>query len=1013
MYPTRFLVLLALLLAGCEREAVLDRQLRTLIEQQQLDGNFQPDLSVQSPALAELGGQLFFSPDLSIDGSVSCASCHHPAKGGADGIALPIGIGGEDSRHVGEQRIQAARQANPDVDVNALIPRNSPSVINAALYRQAMFWDGRIHYRPLPDQPGERYIQAGVFGAGQANPSNYRHLNLLQTQARMPISSVFEMKGGLKPNLNNHEIEQDVLHFLQASGHWCQAFAAVFGDKSCDTLITLDNLTAALAEFEASLVLTNSPFERYIRGDLAALDKQQKRGAIHFLQDRENGGAGCVACHSGKTFSNEQFYNINIPPSGRGANEGGWDLGRNNVDKAAERFSFRVPILLNVAHTAPYFHNGVAATLEHAIRHKQTAADAVRPASVIAVDEIDYAPVRQAIADSFAAGPAKALLPEHLSDRQVADLAAFLRSLGDDCLADSSCVATLTRPVVASARQQPASRPEPQRQRLRQAVKAPQLACAPAGRAGKTGRPGFTRHDGGFGLDHRREIGLIKKGWLIDVINYASVSAQDLTGNCLDDLLFDAGQGRLLWYAQQPDGHFVAQTIGWQPPAGAVNALVMDVDGDYRPDLFVGNYGASPAALVFDFLQRDDDVISLQTLTGPVINATAGDINGNGSMDMVFALWRSFNSLKQPHVWFNDGNGNLSPDNGFITLRQHQRNMGGGEDVKRITPQSAGAADLTFTPNLADIDMDGDADLLLAADFSRSQVLENRAGRLLDITDKSVINDSNGMGAAVADFNGDGLPDWFVTSIVDSRIPAIDGHKLYINEGNGRFRQQPVINKTAEWSWGACAADFNNDGHLDIFYISGFAEAMASASYQSEEQQQATDRFLDNLRHFAGSRPTLLINDGEGNFTDQSAAYGLADTLDGRGVACFDHRQDGDIDIVVTPLEGAPVLFSNQLDGSRNWLAIRLLGEPGNTEAMGARLSLQAGGQRQYRQVMLANNFVSRNPAQLHFGLGNADAVEQLVITLPPPHNKTVILENLATNRLHVLSVAELLERAD
>lgn len=83
------LALLVMVLGGCTSEQALDQQLRELIVQHQLDQPFERDTVDDSALLAALGQQLFFSPDLSIDGSVACASCHHPTQGGADGLALP------------------------------------------------------------------------------------------------------------------------------------------------------------------------------------------------------------------------------------------------------------------------------------------------------------------------------------------------------------------------------------------------------------------------------------------------------------------------------------------------------------------------------------------------------------------------------------------------------------------------------------------------------------------------------------------------------------------------------------------------------------------------------------------------------------------------------------------------------------------------------------------------------------------------------------------------------------
>ena len=1025
------LVIGALLtLAGCTDNKALDQQLQQLIKDNGLDQPFQPDMTPDSPLLAELGGNLFFSPDLSIDGSASCASCHHPTKAGTDGIALPIGIGGQDSLNVGQARIDAAREANPDLTLVGLIPRNAPSVFNASLYRKRLFWDGRVQYQEDPDAPGGKKVISGI-GAAQHNPSNYLQENLLQAQARLPMNSTFEMKGGLKPNRNAHEIEQDILLFLQSQERWCLGFAKVFGLKPCNELITLNNLTRALSAFEASLVLTNSPFQRYIEGDTQALTTEQKAGAIAFLTDKDAGGAGCVNCHSGKAFTSERFYNINIPPSGRGANDNGWDIGRHNVDRTAERFSFRVPVLLNVAHTGPYFHNGVAATLEDAIRFKQTATGVEKPANSIHLPGIDYQAITTSIQQDFDKGAAKPMLPETLSEERIAQLAAFLRSLSDDCLDDKACLDKLTPEVVSSPRQQKVERQQQQvatsdlSKRTATPAMAPTLNCenrslksssleSASTETSATQSKGFSRHTLDVGLNHERSIGLVKKGWLIDVVNYASVSAVDLNYDCLDDLLFDAGGKGLKLYYQNADASFSEQTVPFQKAEGGVNAMVMDLDGDYRFDMFVGNYGAAPAALVFDFQKDANDVAALDSLTGPVINASAGDINNDGFQDLVVGMWRSFSSFKQPHLWLNDGHGNLTANEGFIKLAQHSKHVGGDEQVKRQNTLPIGVSDLTFTPNLVDIDNDGIQDMLLASDFFRSQVLKNRNGRLQDITDKQVVDDTNGMGAAVGDFDNNGTMDWFVTSIVDITAPGLSrGHRLYMNQGDGEYQQAPIVNKDVEWSWGACTADFNNDGHLDLFYISGYGEPLPSAIYESEPQKQASEKFLKELVRYTNTRPTLLINNGKGGFNDESEVWGLTESLDGRGIACFDYQQDGDMDIVVAPLEGSPVLFRNNHRQNNHWLALRLIGPPGNPEAFGTRVVLHTEKGQQHRQIRFENNFVSRNPAQIHFGLGKQDQVRLLEITLPPPVSKTIKIHQPDINKLHLYQWQELLEMAE
>lgn len=998
-------LLCVLLMSGCGEHNSTSERLESLIEAYGFDGQFEGDSTVTSDELVGLGGSLFFSPDLSLDGSVSCASCHHPSKAGADGIALPIGIGGVDSRNIGQKRLDIAQKANPDISLEGLIPRNTPSVINVALYRQAMFWDGRVKY--AANDKGEKYIEAG-FGAAQLNPSGYAQETLLQTQARMPITSAFEMKGGLAPYKNNHEIEQGILEHLQSSKVWCKAFAKVFANDDCKTAITLNNLTRALAEYQASLVFTDSPFERYIRGDEQALTEEQKQGAILFLSSKESGGVGCVNCHAGKHFTNEQFYNLGVPASGRGANDGGWDFGHQNVDKLAEKFSFRVPSLLNVSLTSPYFHNGTALTMADAIALHQQNKPADK-ATIIALDGLDYPAITRVITAQASSekSAAKRLLPVSLTDGQISLLVAFLESLTDPCLQQESCWKKIIYPVIETPRPETEDELKPQvvRRVTHSAITPPKLSCPHLQQEQET-KWQFSRHASDIGLNHQRNVGLIKKGWLIDVVNYSAVTAMDVNYDCLDDLIFDLGEDGLKFYFQRPDGHFQEHALSaiWQP--SDVTPMVMDLDGDYQFDLVIGNMGENAAHVVFDFLGQAENLPLLKPL-GPVINSSVADMDSDGDLDIGFALWRSFNTLPQEHLWLNDGIGNLTPLN-KITLRQSDRDMGGNAFVKRLRKKDAGAPDLTFTPNFADIDNDGDDDLLLAADFSRSQVLRNDKGQFVDITDKTVIDDNNGMGAAVADFDNDGDLDWFVTSINDERLPAINGHRIYRNQGNGVFSKE-VIDLGTQWSWAACARDFNNDGWQDLFYISGFGEPLPSARYESEAQQKASKRFLQQTSLFSGSKPTLLINDGHGHFTDASKEAGLPDVLDGRAISCFDYQQDGDIDIVVAGLEGAPALFKNHLNGSKNWLALRLIGLPGNTEAFGTKVTVYTAENEQYREVMFENNYISRNPAQLHFGLGDETTVERIVIELPAPNRKVIEMGALPINQLHTIYLEELL----
>jgi cytochrome c peroxidase len=992
----------------------VDQELRELIGQHKLDAPFEPDHPPsKNKLLVDLGADLFFSPDLSIDGKVACSSCHSIDKGGADGTALTAGLGGKKAKSVGEQRIAEARETYGDELLHGLIPRNSPTVFNAALYRKNLFWDGRAEYTVLDS--GERIIKAG-FDLAAISPTAYENRTLLQTQARMPLTSLFEMKGSLFSEMNNVEIEQEIVRFLRTSPVWCGKFNRAYQREDCEKSITLNHLTNAIAEYESTLVFVDSPFQKYIEGNRSALSEEAKKGALLFLKTAEDGGLGCVNCHYGKIFSSENFFNIGVYSSGVGANQDGYDFGRRNVDRNVGKFRFKNPSLLNISETAPYFHNGMAATLEEAIRYHVQDGNADKIRNTIRVPKINHDSVNAIIESEFrqsANADTRFLLPKAISEQQLASVIAFLQSLTDPCIKDSACLAKFKREEIASERNAVAV-PDlvhsagVSRIVDRSAVKKPVMACANKTVSVKPGQGKwlFTAHDSDVGIDHLREVGLVKRGWLLDIVNHGGVSASDVNGDCLDDLVFDAGEKGLVFYLQKTGGTFERSSLDIPVEEGAITPLIMDLDGDYLPDLFVGNSGKGRAFVVFDFLNQNQGMF-FNTLRGPVINATIADIDNDGDMDMAMAFWRSYKSMLQDNIWMNDGNGNMLPKKNGLNLRESDTHASdvSGKYIVREPEIPFRLGDASFTPNFADIDGDGNQDLLLAADFVRSQVLRNDSGNFIDITRKEVIDESNGMGAAVGDFDNDGLLDWYITSInLKNRLAG--GNSLYRNTGKGAFvrlNNGAAVNEDA-WSWGSCTADFNNDGHLDLFYVSGYGEELKTARYETMDQKESNQEYLQVQSRFRNSHPKLLLNNGKGGFVDRSLAIGFDQPFDGRGLTCFDFEQDGDIDVLVAAVEGKPRLYKNNLDSKANWIALRLVGQPGNSEAIGAKVTLQTKLGEQYREVRFENNYLSRNPAQLHFGLGKSRKVDRVVIDFPPPSGKQVVLEGPAINKLHIIS---------
>jgi cytochrome c peroxidase len=195
--------------------------------------------------------------------------------------------------------------------------RNAPTVYNA-VFDVAQFWDGRAKD--------------------------------LEQQAGGPLVNPVEMD-----TTEAHAVEQ-----LRAIPGYGPEFAKAFPGSG--EAITFDNIRRAIALFEATLITPNAPFDRYLKGDAAALDATQTEGLALFI------GKGCAACHAGINVGGAMYAPFGVverpgaeilPPN---------DRGRFAVTKTvSDAYVFRVPSLRNVALTPPYFHSGKVWDLRQAV----------------------------------------------------------------------------------------------------------------------------------------------------------------------------------------------------------------------------------------------------------------------------------------------------------------------------------------------------------------------------------------------------------------------------------------------------------------------------------------------------------------------------------------------------------------------------------------------------------------------------------------------------------------------
>jgi len=449
----------------------------------------------------------------------------------------------------------------------------------------------------------------------------------------------------------------------------------------------------------------------------------------------------------------------------------------------------------------------------------------------------------------------------------------------------------------------------------------------------------------------------------------------------------DARSARSELWRNQGDGTFVDVTdkAGVGYPGWGMGAVSADVDNDGWDDLYVTCYGPNHL-----YHNNHDGTFSDITEKAGVgdprwsTGAAFGDYDGDGRVDLFVANYVDIRVNALPEF----GKGKFCEFHGIPVQCGPRGLPGSGDSLYRNKGDGtfedvsvkAGVADANGRFGMGavwtDFNGDGRPDLYVANDAGANYLYKNNGnGTFTDVALQAGTalsedgKEQGSMGVAVGDYDHRGRWSIFVTNFAD------EYNALYHHDKEFQFTDVSFVSQTAKPSvplvgWGTHFLDYDNDGWLDLLVVNGHV-------YPQVERAGAASSY---------AQPKLLFrNNHNGTFADVTSASGAALTARAvsRGSATIDFDNDGDLDVVINNLDGAPTVLRNDGGNRQNFLVVDLTGRTSNRSAVGAIVTVRAGDLVQRGERRSGDSYLSHSDSRLHFGLGMRTTVDSIEVRWP------------------------------
>ena len=528
----------------------------------------------------------------------------------------------------------------------------------------------------------------------------------------------------------------------------------------------------------------------------------------------------------------------------------------------------------------------------------------------------------------------------------------------------------------------------------------------------------------------------------------AGVAAGDINNDGLIDLYFTGNQVENKLYLNKGNLQFEDISI----PAGVTGdgrwytgVTMVDINGDGYLDIYCSVSGKFEPRTNQLFINNKDNTFTEQASiygladSGNSIQATFFDYDKDGDLDMYQANYppTKFNSptwiyeqymrnpsdLQTDHLYENTGTGFID-----VTDKAGLRSYG-----------------LSLSATIGDLNNDSWPDIYVSSDFNSPDLLylNNGDGSFKEVVKQATAQTAfYGMGVDIADFNNDGLLDFFQADM-DAKInrrkkanmasmnadlfwSVVDAgfHYQYMHNcmqlNNGVFNTEGIPDfsnisritgtSSTDWSWGPLFADFDNDGLKDLFITNGTRREINDNDYFNKiKEKGGIDQ--DSLLFWSQNIPEekldnfMFQNKGDYTFEKVNNSWNISFKGFSNGGIYADLDNDGDLELVTNNIDDTASLFKNNSSDRSNFLRIKFKGNSTNTMGIGNRVYTTVNNTTQMQELTLTRGFQSSVAPVVYFGFQNAKVIDEVRVVWTS--GKQQILNNVKTNQELIFDEAQ------